>query len=285
MRIPDENSQAKRGVAAESRRSAPEPPPSRAENSQQEFSSGVLWARWGAGIAGLVSVLANVAHTYLAPAGTPDGWTPGAGAVIASIWWPVALFMTIEVLVRARWPHGWQWWVLRIVSTAPVAVVAGIISYLHLSALLVHYGEVWWVAHVAPFGIDGMLLACTGALLASRMSMLAERAEHVDEHQDEHQDEHAATVLSAVPDEPPAQPVEHEGEPAAQRPERTAQERPIRTGHRRTVAAASKSRADVASAGVFPCVPGCVVPDCSGQVSRATLTRHRARAREAAVVG
>jgi len=39
------------------------------------------WAYVGAGLGGAVSVAANVAHSYVAPAGAPAGWTPETGAV------------------------------------------------------------------------------------------------------------------------------------------------------------------------------------------------------------
>jgi hypothetical protein len=47
--------------------------------------SGRGWAYAGALLGGLVSVAANVAHSYVPPDGSAAGWSPRPGAVALSI--------------------------------------------------------------------------------------------------------------------------------------------------------------------------------------------------------
>ncbi|MFD0600059.1 hypothetical protein ACFQZ4_53440 [Catellatospora coxensis] len=72
------------------------------------------------------------------------------GAVVGSIVWPVILFVAIEILVRVAWPLGRQWAVLRFGGMIPVALVAGVVSYRHLSSLLTYYGEDRLVSALGP---------------------------------------------------------------------------------------------------------------------------------------
>ncbi|MFD0599935.1 hypothetical protein ACFQZ4_52735 [Catellatospora coxensis] len=87
------------------------------------------------------------------------------GAVVGSIVWPVILFVAIEILVRVAWPLGRQWAVLRFGGMIPVALVAGVVSYRHLSSLLTYYGEDRLVSALGPLAIDGLMIMATGALL------------------------------------------------------------------------------------------------------------------------
>ncbi|MFD0600078.1 FtsK/SpoIIIE domain-containing protein [Catellatospora coxensis] len=99
------------------------------------------------------------------PAGAPADWQPMPGAVVGSIVWPVILFVAIEILVRVAWPLGRQWAVLRFGGMIPVALVAGVVSYRHLSSLLTYYGEDRLVSALGPLAIDGLMIMATGALL------------------------------------------------------------------------------------------------------------------------
>ncbi|GAA2388097.1 hypothetical protein Cme02nite_23010 [Catellatospora methionotrophica] len=123
------------------------------------------WSRFGALLGGVISVAANVAHSYIPPAGAPADWQPMPGAVVGSIVWPVILFVAIEILVRVAWPVGRQWAVLRFGGMIPVALVAGVVSYRHLSSLLTYYGEDRLVSALGPLAIDGLMIMATGALL------------------------------------------------------------------------------------------------------------------------
>ena len=64
------------------------------------------WAYLGAGLGGAVSLAANVAHSYVPPTDAPAGWTPEVGAVVSATFWPVAVFVAVEILARVTWPAG-----------------------------------------------------------------------------------------------------------------------------------------------------------------------------------
>jgi hypothetical protein len=131
----------------------------------RHMSRGKRWAYTGTIIGGGISIAANVAHSFVAPPGGPDGWAPMPGAVIGSMFWPILLFVAIEILVRVVWPAGKWWTVLRFGGMIPVIGVAGLVSYRHLSGLLLHYGEDAIVAYSGPFAIDGLMVMATAALL------------------------------------------------------------------------------------------------------------------------
>ncbi len=129
--------------------------------------SGRGWAYVGAALGGAVSVAANVAHSYVPPTGVPDGWSPQGGAVVGAIFWPVALFVAVEILARVPWPTGRKWWWLRFGGLLPVAAVAALVSYRHLAGLLRFYGEDGITATLGPLAVDGLMVVATGALLVT----------------------------------------------------------------------------------------------------------------------
>ncbi|WP_245922776.1 hypothetical protein [Paractinoplanes atraurantiacus] len=129
--------------------------------------SGRFWAYMGSTLGAAVSIAANVAHSYIPPTGSPDTWTPKPGAVIGAIVWPVFLFIAVEILARVAWPHRWWWQLLRFISVTPVAAVAALVSYRHLSGLLAYYGEEDIVRVLGPLAVDGLMVMATGALLAT----------------------------------------------------------------------------------------------------------------------
>ncbi|MFF0371568.1 DUF2637 domain-containing protein [Micromonospora sp. NPDC005087] len=126
------------------------------------------WAYLGLVLGGLVSVAANIAHSFIAPKGAPQNWNPEPGAVVSAIVWPLFLFIAIEILARTPWPSGWGWDVLRWVGMPPVALVAAFVSYQHLSGLLRHYDEGTLVIWFGPVAVDGLMLMATAALLAAK---------------------------------------------------------------------------------------------------------------------
>src|SRR3954464_1236053 len=100
-------------------------------------TTGRAWAYLGALLGGAVSIAANVAHSYVPPSGTdPRAWAPHGGAVVGAVFWPVALFVAVEIFARVGWPPGHRWVVLRFGGLLPVALVAAVVSYRHLSGLL-----------------------------------------------------------------------------------------------------------------------------------------------------
>jgi hypothetical protein len=129
--------------------------------------SGRAWAYIGAVLGGSVSIAANIAHSYVPPVGAPGGWSPKDGAVAGAVFWPVALFVATEILTRVAWPSGLGWQLLRWLGMLPVAVVAALVSYRHLSGLLAFYGEEPIVSVLGPLAVDGLMVMATGAILAT----------------------------------------------------------------------------------------------------------------------
>jgi len=129
--------------------------------------SGRGWAYTGAILGGLVSVAANVAHSFIAPPGAVAGWSPQPGAVVGAIVWPVFLFVAVEILARYTWPAGGWWTLLRFGGMTPVTLVAAFVSYRHLSGLLTYYGEDTLVSTFGPLAVDGLMVMATGAILAT----------------------------------------------------------------------------------------------------------------------
>jgi hypothetical protein len=124
-------------------------------------STGKAWPYAGAGAGATISIAANVAHSLI-PA------HPQLGAVIGAVWWPLALFLALEVLISARWPRCWYWTGVRVVTVSPVAAVAAVVSYHHLSGLLAYYGEDSFTVRCGPVAVDGLMCVCTAALYAMR---------------------------------------------------------------------------------------------------------------------
>jgi hypothetical protein len=125
------------------------------------------WAYTGVILGGLVSIAANVAHSFIPPLGARTSWEPEPGAVVGAVVWPVFLFVAVEIFARVRWPHGIAWRLVRWVGLLPVAGLAALVSYRHLSGLLAHYGEEPIIYYVGPLAVDGLMVMATGALLAT----------------------------------------------------------------------------------------------------------------------
>jgi len=130
------------------------------------------------------SIAANVAHSYVPPGcshvtiGTPcgpPGWSPPTGAVISAVFWPVALLLALEILARVPWPAGGWWQLVRWGGLVPVAAVAAIVSYLHMSGLLAWYGESPLTYTIGPLAVDGLMVMSAGALLATRPTLVPEQ--------------------------------------------------------------------------------------------------------------
>ncbi|MBL8929155.1 MAG: hypothetical protein JNL54_03415 [Kineosporiaceae bacterium] len=137
--------------------------------------TGRSWAYVGAGLAGTVSVGANVSHSFVPPAGAPATWAPHAGAVIGSVFWPLAVVVSLEIMTRIDWPEGWRWIALRWLGLAPVSVGAAIVSYRHMSGLLTFYGEDVITATIGPLVVDGLMVLASGALLVAPSARRAAR--------------------------------------------------------------------------------------------------------------
>lgn len=124
------------------------------------------WAYFGTILGAVASLAANIAHSFVAPSGSLPGWRPEIGAVVSSAFWPIALGVGAEILVRTPWPAERRWTAAKFLGLLPVALVAAIVSYRHLSALLAHYGDDWLTAHIGPVAVDGLMVMAAAALLA-----------------------------------------------------------------------------------------------------------------------
>ena len=122
-------------------------------------TAGRLWARAGFWFGIFTSISGNVAHSYINP-------NPHLGAVLSSAFWPLALLISLEVIARVSWPRGRWWAATRYGGLTTVAVIAAIVSYLHMSALLRFYGEDPLTSVIGPLAPDGLLVVCSVALLA-----------------------------------------------------------------------------------------------------------------------
>jgi len=135
------------------------------------------WAYAGAALGGVVSVAANIAHSYVPPDAAPTEWAPPPGAVIGAVFWPVALFVAVEILARTAWPTGRRWTALRYLGLLPVALVAAVVSYRHLSGLLAFYGEDPLTVILGPLAVDGLMVMASTALIATGVRCVSATAE------------------------------------------------------------------------------------------------------------
>jgi hypothetical protein len=125
------------------------------------------WAYAGTMLGALVSIAANIAHSFVPPAHAPAGWQPPTGAIAFAAFWPVALFVGIEMLARVAWRRGWRMILLRFGGLLPVAGTAAIVSYLHLAGLLAHYGEPRVTVVIGPLAVDGLMVMSAAALMST----------------------------------------------------------------------------------------------------------------------
>lgn len=135
-------------------------------DSPAPATNGRTWAYAGMTVGALVSEYANVAHSYVPPAHTPH-WTPQPGAVAFAAFWPIALLIAVEILARTRWRESGWWIVIRAGGMLPVAAVAAVASYRHLSGLLAFYREDRLIATWGPISVDGLMVMATAALIAT----------------------------------------------------------------------------------------------------------------------
>lgn len=124
----------------------------------------VAWAGFVFG--SVMSVAANVLHTWLPSAGRPPGWSPALAAQIGAAVWPIGLLLSVEVVSRVRWPRGWLWTLARFAGTGAVALGSAIISYGHLRDVLLAWQYDPLAAAVGPLVLDGLMVISGFALLA-----------------------------------------------------------------------------------------------------------------------
>lgn len=128
----------------------------------------VSWAGFVFG--SVMSVAANVLHTWLPAARMPPGWTPGIAAQVGAAVWPIALLLSVEVLSRVPWRRGRLWSLARFGGAGTVALGSAVISYGHVQDVLAAWGYSALAAHVGPLALDGLMVISGFALLAMSSS-------------------------------------------------------------------------------------------------------------------
>jgi hypothetical protein len=156
------------------------------------------WAYGGLLLGGGVSIAANVAHSYVPPSGAGAGWAPHGGAVVSAVFWPVLLLVAVEVMARTPWPGGRQSLALRFAGLPPVALVAALVSYRHMTGLLSFYGEDPLTAALGPLAVDGLMVMATGALIATSPARTPHTA--LDTRPDTGTAEHTGPDTESAPD-------------------------------------------------------------------------------------
>lgn len=124
----------------------------------------------------VLSVAGNVAHAYVPPglpprAPAPSGWEPAAGVVVSSTFWPIILFLTLEIMLSVRWPRRWYLQAVRWGALGVVAGIAAVVSYQHLSGLLRYWGESEFAWRFGPGAVDGLLVMSTTAVVVLRLRL------------------------------------------------------------------------------------------------------------------
>ncbi len=252
-----------------------------------ESRNGVGTARAGVIAGAVVSIAANVGHSLIRPADAGPEWHPQLGAAFGAVWWPISLYVALEVLVSPLWPRGRWWWVLRLLLTVPVAAVAAVVSYHHLSGLLLHWEEDPFTVRFGPIAVDGLMALCSLLLIRARHGggEQLSTGEHGIEHPAEHareqassteqagSGEHLASMLASTDRAPlallPSMPGEHPGEHAREHAEHRAPS---------TRPSTRRAPAKQPGKGKVPC--DCGLPHCPGVVGVSTRTAHRRQVRE-----
>jgi hypothetical protein len=92
------------------------------------------------------------------------GREPGVGAYISAVFWPLALFAAIEVMLHTPWLASRRDNLTKWVGLASVAGMAAYVSYGHMVHVLLAYGYDKPSGHFGPLAVDGLMAMCTLAL-------------------------------------------------------------------------------------------------------------------------
>jgi hypothetical protein len=93
-----------------------------------------------------------------------DNAAPGVGAHISAIFWPVLLFLLIEVMLHTPWIVSWRDGLTKWAGLGLAAAVALYVSYGHLVTTLDAYGYDWVSAHAGPVAVDGAMVMAALAI-------------------------------------------------------------------------------------------------------------------------
>lgn len=133
--------------------------------------SGRKWAYFGVILGFAASITANIASTVLKQTDV-SLWL----RVPFAVFWPLATYVAIEVLVRTDWAQSWSHRAVRLVLAGPVGVVAAFVSYLHQHHLMVLAGEPGLAQGFGPLAVDGMLFGMTATLIVTRVKAAREES-------------------------------------------------------------------------------------------------------------
>jgi Protein of unknown function (DUF2637) len=133
----------------------------------------VSWTGFAFGA--VMSIAANIMHTWLPAATEPPGWTPGLAPQIGAAVWPVGLLLSVEILSRVRWHQGKWWRIARYGGAGTVALGSAAISYGHLRDVLIAWGYGHPGADVGPLVLDGLMVVSGFALLATSRNQQHQR--------------------------------------------------------------------------------------------------------------
>lgn len=109
--------------------------------------------RWAVRSALALGIVASVAANVLAA-------QPHAISRIISAWSPLALLITVELISRVPVRRPWLS-AVRITATAAIAGIAAWVSYWHMVAVALAYGESTVSAHLLPASVDGLIVVAS----------------------------------------------------------------------------------------------------------------------------
>lgn len=131
------------------------------------LAAGARLVAWvGFAFGSVMSIAANVLHTWLPASDMPPGWAPGIAPQIGAAVWPIGLLISVEILSRVRWRPGFLYALARYGGAGTVAFGSGVISYGHLRELLLAWDYGHPGADVGPLVLDGLMVVSGFALLA-----------------------------------------------------------------------------------------------------------------------
>jgi hypothetical protein len=127
-----------------------------------QIKAGRRWAYATMLIMLALSVAGNLSHTFLK---NPEA---GSRAQTYAIMWPLLVWAGVELFVRIPWQDKPSHRAVRWGGVVGPALIAGIVSYNHLSGLLRADREDWIVYTIGPLAVDGLMLMSTLGLLLTR---------------------------------------------------------------------------------------------------------------------
>lgn len=117
---------------------------------------------------------------------------PGVGAYVSATFWPVALFLVIEVMLHTPWLRNWRDALTKALAVGLVGAMAAYISYFHLAHTLAAYGYDTASRYMGPLAIDAAMAMATLSLNRvghARRALIAQEAAQSERERAEH--EHA----------------------------------------------------------------------------------------------